>query len=190
MGLDQYVYRVRKPKLEKRMYKSSELRNMEDAHWIFVDDISDQHDLIEQLLPYTVTRDVESQFIDGEQIFKDYGFPDDAYICFSCSTEVVWTFKDAIGNNVKLTMSRDEIEKKYTITKARPCYIWYGEEVEYWRKNYDLQDWIYDCLDDVQNLGYYILDADIIRDINEVFNEHLPKEDPDGESALFYHEWY
>ena len=83
-----------------------------------------------------------------------------------------------------------EIEEKYTIVKSVPHYIWIEEEEAYWRKHYDLQEWFYDSIDGVENCGYYILDADMIAEMNEQFGENVPAEDPTDEEALFYNEWY
>lgn len=190
MGLDQYIYRVRKPQLEERVYKSEEIDNMSNMHRVLLSDIEDDIELIEQLIPYTVIRNVEIQCVNREKLFANYNLPQNSYMCYMSSWETQYRGTDDNGNIVEATVSYREIEEKYTITKVLPCYIWESEEVQYWRKHYEIQDWIYDKLDNVQNLGYYILDADVIRELNKEFDEHLPKEDPDEESALFYHEWY
>jgi len=49
---------------------------------------------------------------------------------------------------------------------------------------------LYDVLEDVENCGYYILDANVIAEMNELFDENVSAEDPTDDEALFYHEWY
>ena len=190
MGLDHYIYRVRKPQLEERVYESAEIDNMPNMHRAFLKDAEEEMELIEQLLPYTVVRDVESQFINAKKLFEDYNIPENAHMCYMSSFEITYAGTDENGKRVEKTVSTREIDEKYTIKKVLPCYIWESEEVQYWRKHYELQDWIYEHIDGVQNTGYYILDADLIRELNKEFDEHIPKEDPDDESALFYWEWY
>ena len=62
--------------------------------------------------------------------------------------------------------------------------------MEYWRKNYDLQDWIYDNIEGVDNCGYYVLDLDVVSEINYMFDASIPAVKPSETEALFYHEWY
>ena len=190
MGLDQHIYRVRKPELEDRVYTSFEIDSMGNMHRIFLMDIDEEQELIEQLMPYVVVRGVASQFVNKTQLLKDYNLPDNSYMSYMSSVEITYTGTDENGNRVEKTISMQEVDEKYTTTEVLPCYIWEEEEVQYWRKHYDLQDWIYEHINGVQNTGYYMLDASMIRALNKEFGEHLPKEDPDDESALFYWEWY
>lgn len=190
MGLDQYIYRVKKPQLEERVYKGEEITSTPGMYYTFLRDAEQDFDLIEQLIPYTAIRDVESNFINSKKIREDYNLPENAYISYMSSAEITYTGKDENGNHVERAISMREIEEKYIITSVLPAYIWESEEVQYWRNYYELQDWIYDHIDGVQNTGYYILDADLIRELNKELYEHVPKEDPDDESALFYWEWY
>lgn len=190
MGLDQYIYRVRKPQLEERVYTSFEIDSMTNMRRAFLEDAEQEMELIEQLLPYTVIRDVESRFINSKKIFEDYNMPDNAHMCYMSNIEITYAGTDANGKRIEHTISMREIEEKYTVTKVLPCYIWESEEIQYWRKHYELQDWIYAHINGVQNTGYYILDNELIREMNKEFDEHIPKEDPDDESALFYWEWY
>lgn len=190
MGLDQYIYRAKKPQLEERVYESAEIDSMLNMHRVFLVDAEDEMDLIEQLLPYTVVREVKAKFMDDKKMFADHGIPKNAYMCYMSSVEITYTWTDENGKRNEKTIAMREVDEKYTIEKVLPCYIWESEEVQYWRKHYELQDWIYDHIDGVQNTGYYILDADLIRELNKEFDEHIPKEDPDDESALFYWEWY
>jgi hypothetical protein len=189
MGLDQYIFRVKKPNLEDRVYTHEELGNL-CLHSAYLKDVAEAPELIEQLIPYAVVRNVEAQFINKAKIIEDYNLPDNAYISYMSSVEVKYRGKDNDGNDISVTIDYNEIEKKYIATEILPCYVWDAEEIQYWRKEYDLQDWIYQNINNVQNTGYYILNAEMIRELNSLFDEHLPKEDPDDESALFYWEWY
>lgn len=190
MGLDQYIYRVRKPQLEERVYKGEEITSTLGMHYTFLRDAEQDFDRIEQLIPYTVVRDVESSFVNSKKIREDYHLPDNAFVSYMSNAEITYSGQAENGNRVEQTISMREIEEKYITAAVLPAYIWESEEVQYWRKEYDIQDWIYDHIDGVQNTGYYLLDAALIRELNKEFDEHLPKEDPDDESALFYWEWY
>lgn len=50
--------------------------------------------------------------------------------------------------------SEYKVDDKFYI----PIYIWKQKEVMYWRKEYEIQELIYECLGDiVENCGYYIV---------------------------------
>lgn len=189
MGLDQYIYRAKKPKLENKVYTAEELANM-NLHKAWAHEVIEDRDLIEQLLPYTQIIQAQSNFLNSKQIIVDYNLPENSYLGYIGPDGIQMYGKDENGNSVSQFITQDEVDKKYVLTETLPCYVWDTEEIQYWRKCYDIQDWIYEHIDGVQNTGYYMLDADLIREFNKEFDEDIPKEDPDEESALFYYEWY
>jgi len=186
MGLDQYVFRVTKPKLEDRVYTAEELGNM-GLNKAFYHEAEKDMSLIKELLPYTEIRDVRSHFLNTEKIIQDYNLPSDAYISYMGPNGM----KMRGHNEEEQFISQEEIDKKYVLTKELPCYIWHTEEVQYWRKNYELQDWIANVLKKtIENTGYYRLNKTIIHRLNGRFDADVPEESKTKESALFYHEWY
>ena len=190
MGLDMYVYRIRKAKLEDREYTTEELSKLGLGYVSVKDAESDMH-LFAQLLPYTIKRNVSAQFYNVKQIIEDYNLPKDSHIGMISYERIVVGGRTDSGEYVSQEVFREEIEKKYIETITDIYYVWEREEeVAYWRKHYDLQDWIYDNVEGVDNTGYYILNAETIRELNKKFDECLPEEDPTDESALFYWEWY
>jgi hypothetical protein len=189
MGLDMYVYRINKPKLEDRVYTTDEIIGA-GLSYVLTKETEDEIQLITELLPYTITRDVICQFYDREKMIVDYNLPDDSYIGMY-SPEGIALYGTRNGEGVSQFISREDVKTKYTLTETRPCYIWNAEEVYYWRKAYDIQDWIYsELFYEVQNCGYYELDGELISRLNAEFDEEVPVEDPTNEHALFYHEWY
>lgn len=189
MGLDQYIYRVKKPSLEKRMYTSDEIRNL-GLSSVLVREVERYEDLFAQLLPYAVKRDISSEFIDTKKIIDDYNLPKNSHIGMIGDGNMTLCGHDSDGNYISHTISVTEIKEKYTVTEVNPGYIWEEIEEKYWRKHYDLQDWIYNNIEGVDNTGYYMLDAEIIRALNKKFGEHIKPKDPTSRSALFYWEWY
>lgn len=71
-------------------------------------------------------------------------------------------------------------------------FVCNSEEIRYWRKAYDIQDWFHENIDgEVENTGFYILSVEQVLNFNKVFREdRFGAEEPDEESALFYWEWY
>lgn len=194
MGLDQYIYRVKKPQLEDRTYTAEEISNMGLAS-ANVDEVKYEASLIAQILPYTVVRNVTDGYINKEKIIKDFNLPKDSYIGMWSARGIDIGAVDDNGVYKNAFVSKQDIEEKYTIIKTVPTYIWKMEEEAYWRKHYELQDWFYEAIEDtydehVENCGYYVLNAEMIAEMNARFDEHVPEEDPTDDEALVYHEWY
>ena len=180
MGLDMWIRRVKKPNLEDKVYTTDELYSM-GYSTLSIENAENEMSAFEQLLPYTVVRNVLTNYYDTKKMIADYNLPKDSYIGrYSV---------DGIRISGQFISTKD-IDDKYTITKSVPHYIWKESEEAYWRKHYDLQDWFYENIDGVDNCGYYILNADLIAVMNAEFHESVAEEDPTDDEALFYHEWY
>lgn len=126
----------------------------------------------------------------SKKMIADYNLPKKSSIGMYSYEGIQISGIDEDGKRVSQFICTKDIEEKYTTTKSVPHYIWIESEEAYWRKHYSLQDWFYDNLEDVENCGYYILDANLIAEMNEVFGESVSEDDPTDDEALFYHEWY
>ena len=190
MGLDMYIYRIRKPQLEERVYTEQEISDM-GLSSVEVDYATMEKSLYEQLLPYMTVRNVIGEYINKKKIIKDYNLPKDSFISMLAfhGIELSWDGEDGSVSGTQF-IPQEELDKKYITTKTVPTYIWRTEEEKYWRKHYELQDWFYEKLGNVENCGYYVLDADLIAEMNAKFDEHVFEEDPTDDEALVYHEWY
>lgn len=189
MGLDMWIRRVRKPNLEDKVYTSKEIYDM-GYSMISVEEIKDEASMFNQLLPYTAVRNVLTDCYDKEKMIADYNLPIGSYIGMISSEGIRISGTNEEGERVSQFINNKDVEEKYTVTKSVPHYIWAEEEEAYWRKHYDLQDWFYDNLENVENCGYYILDAGLIAEMNEKFDEDVSEDSPTDNEALFYHEWY
>lgn len=185
MGLDQYIYHIRKPRLTDKIFTSQEIFDM-DLCKVPVETAHKEMSLYADIIPYATIRNVNIDYYDIEKIIADYNLPPGSNIGMSSYNGIVLSGYGANGDYVKSPMiSHVEINDKYTYTKTIPCYIWEQDEVYYWRKNYCLQEWM-----DIENTGYRILDAEMIHKINDMFESDVPEENPTGDFALFYWEWY
>ena len=187
MGLDMWIRRVRKPEIEDKVYTTDELYDMGYA---MVEVKDGDSSMFAQLTPYTVTRNVLTSYYNMEKMIADYNLPENSSIGMISYEGIRISGTNGDGERVSQFVSRTDVNEKYTITKSVPYYVWSEDEEAYWRKHYDLQDWFYNNLKDVENCGYYILDADLIAEMNAKFNESVSEDDPTDEEALFYHEWY
>lgn len=189
MGLNMYVYRVHKPILdEEKIYDRSEL----DGIVIGEKDIEEPR--VRQLIPYCAKVRVVNHYYNLEKLGEDYGLAGARIGGWSCdkngSSTTIYGYKGTRSESI--TVSDDLIERKYTIDREEICYVCDNDEVHYWRKAYDIQDWFHEKLPEpVENTGYYILPEELLAAFNQEFPEDkLPVEAPDGVYTLVYWEWY
>ena len=191
MGLDSYVYRIRRAKpLENRTYTPDELREFDLDY--FLKDEPDE-ELVKQLMPYCQEVQVRSSWVDVRKICEEYGLSNDSYVCMQRGNGDIGITDPAKKENSYTAISAKEIEAKFLLERTLPYCVYRSEEVAYWRKNYSVQDFFYENLDHVENTGFYLLDADVLTDFNLAFGDSLgglPVAAPTDEQALFYHEWY
>lgn len=188
MGLDQYIFRIKKAELSERLYTSEELSTM-DLNKIPAEDFD--NDMYKQLKPYAVKRDVLCKFYDVKKMIEDYNLPNGSRIWSYCGDQITIGGYGINNQRVDQTITRDEIDRKYTKTEIIPHYIFSTEEVWYWRKNYDLAEWLSDNMKQPpENTGYYKLTKTLVKRINSKFKTEIPEESATKESALFYWEWY
>lgn len=172
-----------------KIYTSDQIEEM-GLSKISVADFESNPHLFAQLLPYVEKRLVEGQFYNVEKMIRSYDLPANSHIVAWGTEGVELWGTDENGETVKQEISDEEIERRFIVTKLQPYYIWKEDEEYYWRKNYDLQDWIYNVIEGVDNTGYYILNEGLISEINNMCETNIPEKNPTEESALFYWEWY
>lgn len=184
MGLDMEVVRVTKSRRDDSIiYDRSEL----DAIVLEKDDLDNP--MFSGLVPYTQPLQVRSSYYDIDSIRKDYNLSDHVYI--SAITHYSLSVTDRVTKKTVEVPQRD-VESKYIQTRVDTCYVCDSEEIRYWRKAYNIQDWFHEHIDgDVENTGFYILSGELLLKFNKAFRDDaLPAIEPDEESALFYWEWY
>lgn len=189
MGLDMYVYRMHKPDIDdKKVYDRSDLEG------VVINENEINHPMFRQLIPYSTKVRVVNHYYDLDKLGVDYGITDVRIGGWSFDgKDATMTIYGYSGTERKsFTISDDLIESKYTISKEEACYVCEYDEVHYWRKAYDIQDWLHDHIQEqVENTGYYILSEKLLKAFNRKFKEDkLPVEPPDEDSALVYWEWY
>ena len=147
--------------------------------------------------------------LDMDAVRGDYNIPDDARIVGyrirpeGSNYTFRWLAYDKSTRERDISLSAEEIEDKYTLEVMREMFVGASDMVSYWRKYYDLQDHIYELLDEtIENCGYYAVNEDQLESIfdfikaDSEFN-HVDEEMPSGpphydpdREGIFYHEWY
>lgn len=186
MGLDMYIFRVRKPVMDEgRVYSEDEARELAD---LIIPCDRMRPELHADLMPYTRTVTVRNSYDDMEKIGRDYGLSD-VYLSACVGNRAMFNGLDKTGEKKSVTLTFEQIVANYTIEVEEPCYAASVTQEYYWRKAYDVQEFFYEHYP-VENLGYYRLSMEFIRELNRKFNLNLPEDDPGEDAALFYHEWY
>lgn len=184
MGLDMEIRRVANPNLD-----DSVIYNNQDISLVLLDKDELEMPMYRQLAPYAQLIQVRSQYYDMEKIRKDYDLSDDSYISMMSAYRITITDREK-----KKTVEIDDydIKTKYTVEKVEPKYACQTEEIRYWRKAYDIQEWFHEHIEeDVENTGFYILSGAMLLAFNKAFPEdRIEAIEPDEEEALFYWEWY
>ena len=163
MGLDQYIFRISKPQLEGRVYRADELSGFTRVSAL---DFETNVSLYKHVEPYAVKRDVVCELYDTEKMIADYNLPKDSYI-YMYNPEGI-----RIGGQ---DISNEEVNSKYTKTEIIPFYIWNEKEEYYWRKNYELAEWISNNIKGgTKNCGYYRLNKTLIKRLNSKFKASVP----------------
>lgn len=189
MGLDMYVYRIQKPGLDaEKVYDRNEIEGVV----LHKDEIGEP--MYRQLLPYCDELRVIIHYYDLDKIKEDYGLSEVYVSGYSYDDKGGRTFISGVknGENFRAEIEDDVIQEKYIINKEELCYVCHTDEVQYWRKEYDIQDWLHDSIGcNVENTGYYILDEELRSNFNSEFPEvPLPNEKTPDQYAYFYWEWY
>ena len=184
MGLDMFMFKVRK--LSDKEVASLSGKNTQ----IFTNDIlfftkkdvekEDTQDMLRDLKPYLTMIPAVTSFYDVEKIKADNDIPAEAMIGMRCHER---------NNTMRFTFywkdGRKEVsfaDTDYVIDENVEVYACHHEEIRYWRKNYELQNKIYENYDgEIENCGYYALNEEFLKEL-------FPRRKYfDG---ILYHEWY
>lgn len=190
MGLDSYIYRVKKPEgLADKVYSRDELGNM-GLHAILAEYQDDP--LICELKPYCVTVRVESLYINMQSIRDAYDFSEDADVVAQHSDGSIVVYeKRPNGIEHSQEISGTEMRDKHLLNLVDEHIVFRKERIAYWRKDYNIEAFFANKHDGgIENTGYYILDLETIKEFNSRFSPKLPEEAPSEDSALYYWEWY
>lgn len=195
MGLDQYVYRL--SKVGKDTIKKLNGMYEDNIDWhdymIVSKETVDKYpnsysDILDILRPIQV----KNILLDVDRMEKDYHV--DGLDCRSTimnykgiTYEYLKKHSNGDCEQISISLSEEQL-KKYLYEKTVDSYICRRKEVYYMRKEYEVQDSIYELYDGViDNCGYHHMTEDMIDVVNECAGKKVL--DP-AATNLFYHEWY
>lgn len=192
MGLDMYIYGIEDisnenipENLDEKWYDDR------GYNYCILYDEEDEA-LYRDLYDYSLIRNVVYTETDWEKFKKHHHLSEDAQLWrVSSNNTYSFTWGNNLENNKEFQISE---LKKYDIKVVRKTLIFRKKELAYWRKEYDLQDLIYNNYDgEIYNCGYHYLNDEIMKKINNYLKKrHIDKQDLNNSDypIKMYHEWY
>ena len=187
MGFDSMIIRVSKP----TEFDTSQVYSIDDI-WkdgIAFTKISKKNaGLIRDIRPYSVTLKIREKHIMLEKIGRAYNIENiHAYLKSDESIEVH-------SSSDKILIIPKEEAQRFIKEQVKDYCVACKEEVLYWRRNYELSEFLDKYIDCIENNGYYILTEKVIEAYNKKAAykgwKQISVEIPTEASALFYTENY
>ena len=141
VGLDMYVYHVEKITKEEELnligLAARDVPNQ--YHCIDKDTFDFDPEMYGDLIPYIREIPIINTLFNHEACFSERSIQEDDQVCgsFHAPDKVCWFF----SSGAKVELDHSEYEK-YLYEKETLMYVFKSREVAYWRKNYDLDDFI------------------------------------------------
>ncbi len=193
MGLDQYIYRCRKIGKKALLQLNGKRKSEIDWHEYMVlhkDRVDKRHEMYGDLMDILQPIKLVKTSIDMYRIRENHDVPAHYEIGYRSEGDgqITWSFYgDPEEKPVIVSLTDNEL-KPYTYDQLTDYYICRSKEVYYMRKEYEVQDSIYELYDGtIENCGYHHMSENMIDVVNECAGKKVL--DP-AATNLFYHEWY
>ena len=199
MGLDSNIYRAKRVKdANLSLTKPIAMSYLDEKDYVYFRKDSDDH-LHDDLIPYGTLCLVTEDLIDYNKIEADYNMID-MYITCITPGKLVFTGTDRKTDRSKaIDLTADELSDFYKNSQNTLYYVLDLEEVRYYRKEYEISNFINDLFNGrCENCGYYVIPKDFIPKINDLLSNLLaenldypyPYKPVPYMDDLVWHEWY
>jgi hypothetical protein len=236
MGLDMYMFRVRKLTDEEAAVIVGKRTNEISKFYSFIckDDFDSDPEPLADLLPYITQITAVDNAFDYNQCFIDHGincrYIDEDHDMVS--PEILEKFDRVVGSwcgpegagwsfasGARIEINKEEYDA-YLYDRVVELYVWKSEDVGYWRKFYELDDFLQQirvqerskkyveekcCYPDhdivkswlTENCGYYLLSAEekgkiktFLKENEAPYSADLEDGCLDDDAAIMYHAWW
>ncbi len=215
MGLDQWLYRVQRLTKEEAIAlegKHYDKLNGDDSLLLFraneyITKDMDFHE-IKSIFGYLTKVKLISSLVRIEDLYRDKGVPEgysivgssygngNMHLSFIKYPEDGSEYEFSKLPRVEIDVTDEECNK-YSYEEVEDYYVCKKEKIYYWRKNYKLQDKLYEAAEEngdrILNCGWHKCNEEMIMDIQDAIsqedNMRLVLNLPESE-AYVYHEWY
>jgi hypothetical protein len=141
---------------------------------------------------------LSSSAINMDKIRKDYNLKETANIASLCSvidkeTKNItseYQIRDDKDESVDIGISETQIKDKYTTVDYQKKYVCKCEQLYYWRKNYEISDFLNEEFINLENCGFYPIDRTLAEYLQDIDRKINPLDFPETDSNIMYHEWY
>lgn len=200
MGLDMYLYRIKKPTVKFPEIITTKWLDEHELEHLPEKAINDKTCV--QIKPYCIEKSIQVELIDIKRIIADRGITIDDSTSYATTmiSSSAYGFSVYQGKERRdyITVPIRELREKYVYKEFEKAYIFKQEDVAYWRKYRNLQDHIYDMFcGNIYNCGYQKLTEEQVKDIMNfdqdncnVYHPLFEIKENDEEGAYFYYEWY
>ena len=190
MGLDMYLYKFKKIDANKAKWFEGEFeKRINDFGYEVWDVVNEDEEEIEEIKDFLVRTKVYRTVWDYERFEKENNL----------KGWRLWSMSDMGSDKTTLNYTKDGQTKEFSLTRTEynsyykyklcDCYIASYKEVDYWRKNYDLQELILDGHDyEIANCQYAKLTDEEVEAIESECGKSYPWLNDD--EAYVYMEWY
>lgn len=201
MGLDMWIYGIKEIN-EKDIPENVTEEWLDDNDYSYVQQYEDDDEfdkMYHDLYDYSIMKNVIFTDIDYDKIKEDNKLPKNAILA-GWQSDGTFIFQYGIfhygeySKLIKEVTISDEEFKKYDKQVIRKALIYKYDELAYWRKEYGLQDLIYNEYNgNVYNCGFHKIDDELMKKINKYLKLREMDEqsiNDDGYIVKMYHEWY
>lgn len=192
MGLDMWMYGIKDISNENIPDGMPESWYEKNGYKLIThyDDDNDFEQMFHDMYAYSAEKNVEYGETDFDKVKKDYGIKKEAYISYFGGNTIGFSCKDYYK---EIDIAQEELDK-YEKKVFHKALIFKGDELAYWRKEYNLQDLIYrEYNGQIYNCGFHRLTKAMMAKINRYLKSRdMDKQNINSEDyvAKMYHEWY
>ena len=192
MGLDSYIFKVKAPTDEQmRRIKYCTWNNIGEKlnlTAIAADDFKNLPDSLAELSAYVKPAVLPRVVFQFENWCRDHGVDSEKVNGWWSGPAGFNIFVESEDGSQEFHISLDET-KSYEAEIQQQVILFSSEEIQYWRKNYKVQDYFYENYD-VDNCKYVEITKDDLKYIRDRIDAYTSVPKLAEDEHLFYYEWY
>lgn len=148
MGLDMWVFKLKRlseEEIGENRYRGTKADIFWNVFCLSKTDFDENPEMFKDIMPFTTIESLLDSTCRYDLMKKDYSIPQSAQLVSISNRpcEMEFGFADNDAKYPPVCISHDRLEG-YTEYHLRPYYLVHKEEIQYWRKEYGLQDKLYE----------------------------------------------
>ena len=192
MGLDSFIFKVKAPTADQmRRVKYCTWDNIKEKlglSALAVDDFKNVSEELKELKPYTKPAVLSRQVLDFDSYCEDHSI-NQSMICGFHHTFEGLTILLRNDEEIEGRLITNDVLKSYEKEIQQQVLLFNEQEVQYWRKNYRVQDYFYEHYN-VDNCKYVEISREDLKYIRDRIDAYTSVPKLAEDEHLFYYEWY